>query len=73
VARGLARYKYKLDFVGVQVWRDKEGAARARDYPFFNRKGNESHQFGEGFVVHHRILSVGKRGEFVRDRLSYTV
>jgi len=72
VARELARYK--LDVVGVQEVRwDKGGTVRAEDYKVFYRKGNENHQFGTGFLVHHRIVSAVKRVEFVSDRLSYIV
>ena len=42
---------------------------RAGDYNFFYRKGNENHQLGTGFFVHHSIQSAGKRLEFFRDRL----
>ena len=48
------------------------GMVRARDYNFFYRKGNENHQFGIGFFVHHRIISTVNRVEFVSDRLSYS-
>ena len=69
-ARELARYK--LDVVGVQEVRwDKEGTVRAGDYNFFYRKGNENHQLGKGFFVHHRLVSAVKRIEFVSDTLSY--
>ena len=66
-ARELARYK--LDLVGVQEVRwEKEGTVKAGDYSFFYGKGNESHQLGTGFFVHHRIVSAV---EFVSDRVSY--
>jgi len=62
--------RYKLDLVGVQEVRwDREGTVGAGDYNFFFRKGNENHQLGTGFFVHHRIVS--KRAEFVSDRVSY--
>jgi hypothetical protein len=44
-ARELARYKLNLG--GVQeVKLEKRGTVIAEDYIFFNRKGNESYQFG---------------------------
>jgi len=64
VARELARYK--LDLVGVQeVRRDKGGTVGAGDYNFFLGKGNENHQLGTRFFVHHTIVSAVKKEEFV--------
>jgi hypothetical protein len=64
--------KYKSDLVGIQEVRWNRGVTvRAGDYIFFYRKGNENHQMGAGFFVHHRIVSAVKRVEFIRDRVSY--
>ena len=71
-ARELARFK--LDLVGVQEVRwDREGTVRAGDYNFCNEKGNENHQLGTRFFVHHRIVSAVKGVEFLSERVSYTV
>ena len=51
----------------------KGGTVKAGDCRFFYGKGNENHQFGTGFFVHHGIVSAVKRVEFVSDRVSYTV
>jgi hypothetical protein len=69
-ARELARYKLRVDLVGVQKIRwDKGGMVRARDFNFFCGKRYKNHQFGIGFFVHQRIVSALKIVEFVRNRV----
>jgi len=66
--------EYKVDLVGVQEVRWEKGiTVRAGNCNFFYGKGNENHQFGTGFFVHHRVVSTAKTVEFISDRLSYIV
>ena len=51
----------------------QRGMVRAGDYNFFYGKGNENHQLGTGFFVHHRLVSALKRVEFISYRMSYIV
>jgi len=60
--------------VGLQEVRWNKGATvRAGDYNFFYGKGNEKHQLGTGFFVHHRIVSAVKTVDFVRVKLEVSV
>jgi hypothetical protein len=66
--------KYNLHLMGVQEVRwDGGGTEPAGECTFFNRKGNENHELGTGFIIHKRIMSEVKRVEFVSDRMSYII
>jgi hypothetical protein len=67
LARELARYK--LDLVGVQGVRwNERGTVRAGDY--FSSIDEETKIINgeQDFFVHHRIVTAGKRVEFVSGR-----
>jgi hypothetical protein len=60
--------------VGIQEVRwDKGGTVSAEDYNFFYRIGNQNHQLGTGFFVHHIIVSAVKRVQFFSDKVLYIV
>ena len=42
----------------------------AGDYVSFYVKGNQNHQLGTEYLVHHKIISPVKRVEFVGERMS---
>ena len=50
---------------------DKGGRLSARDYNLFYGKGNEIHQMGKRYFVHHRIVSAVKRVQLDSDSSSY--
>jgi hypothetical protein len=49
------------------------GHCKSRGLYFFLWKGNENHQFGTGFFVHHRIVTGVKRAEVVSDSKLFIV
>jgi hypothetical protein len=61
-----------IDLVGVEEVRwEKGGTERSENYTFFYGEGTENRHIGTGFFVHKRIISAGRRVEFVSDRRSY--
>ena len=56
-----------------EVRREKGGTVRAVDYIIFYEKGNQNHQLGTGFFVHHRIVLAVKREEIISNGMSYIV
>jgi hypothetical protein len=72
-ARELARYEYKLDLVGMQEVRwNIEGTERRGVYKFSMERTRKSSIWNRIFV-HHRIVPVVTRVEFVSHRGSYRV
>ena len=54
--------RYKLDLVGVQGVRwDKRGTVRVGDFNFVYGQGNENHELGTGYFIHHTIVPAVKR------------
>jgi hypothetical protein len=49
------------------------GHGKSNGLHFFYRKGNENHQLGTGFFVHHRIVPAVMTVDFVSDSMSYLV
>ena len=49
----------------------QKGAVRAGNYIFFYEKGKEKLSIENRILVYHRIVSVLKRVELLRDRMSY--
>ena len=67
VAREFARYK--LDLLGVQEVRwNERGTVRTGDYFVSIEKEMKIINGQQEFFVHHRIVSAGKRVEFLSDR-----
>ena len=67
--------RYKLDFVGVREVRwDKRGMVIVGELYFFLWKRKRKSSIGNWiFFVHHRIISVVKRVEFISGRMSCIV
>jgi hypothetical protein len=56
--------------VGVQKVRwDRGGTEPVGQYTFFYGKGSQNYELGTGFFVYKRIISTGKKVEFVKDRM----
>jgi hypothetical protein len=66
--------KYRIDLVGEQeVGWEGGGTELEREYTFSYEKENEDHELRTGFFMRMRIISPGKRVEFVSDWMSYII
>jgi hypothetical protein len=64
--------RYILDLlVFQQISLEKWGVVRAGNYSFSIEKETNIISLGTGFFVHHKIMSAGKRVEFVSYSITY--